>query len=79
MRTSIDLLRDHFKTWPALATAAGLKHYQTAQQWDKNCIPAQYVLPLCEASGWEITPHMLRPDLYPNADDALPMSMRVAA
>lgn len=34
--------------------------------------PAEYVIPISEATGWELTPHALRPDLYPNPTDALP-------
>lgn len=34
--------------------------------------PAEYVLPIAQALNWQITPHELRPDLYPNPTDALP-------
>jgi DNA-binding transcriptional regulator YdaS (Cro superfamily) len=34
--------------------------------------PAEYVLPIAQALNWQITPHQLRPDLYPNPTDALP-------
>ena len=30
------------------------------------------VIDVCAATGWRVTPHELRPDLYPNADDGLP-------
>ena len=75
MRTNLEILKEHFFTLEAIARAAGVK-YQHVQQWNPEGIPPQYVLVLCEASAWAITPHMLRPDLYPNADDALPQSMR---
>lgn len=39
-------------------------------------VPADWVLALSECSGWQITPHQLRPDLYPHADDGLPSDMR---
>lgn len=35
--------------------------------------PAEYVLPIAQALNWQITPHQLRPDLYPNPADALPV------
>ncbi len=34
--------------------------------------PAEYVLPICDAIGWKITPHELRPDLYPHPSDGMP-------
>ena len=35
--------------------------------------PAEYVLPICRALAWKVTPHELRGDLYPHAGDALPV------
>lgn len=34
--------------------------------------PADVVIPIAESLGWQITPHQLRPDLYPNPTDAMP-------
>lgn len=34
--------------------------------------PAETVIAICESCGWQITPHELRDDIYPNADDGLP-------
>lgn len=34
--------------------------------------PAEWALPIAEAVGWQVTPHELRPDLYPNPTDAVP-------
>lgn len=34
--------------------------------------PPETVLPIAEFLGWEMTPHQLRPDLYPNPGDAMP-------
>lgn len=34
--------------------------------------PADTVLPIADFLGWQMTPHDLRPDLYPNPTDALP-------
>lgn len=33
---------------------------------------AERVLSMAQATGWHVTPHHLRPDLYPNPTDALP-------
>ncbi|POZ15043.1 helix-turn-helix domain-containing protein [Enterobacter sp. RHB15-C17] len=38
--------------------------------WRRNGIPAERVLPIFTATG--VTPHELRPDLYPNPTDGLP-------
>ena len=34
--------------------------------------PADVVLPIADYLGYRMTPHQLRPDLYPNPTDALP-------
>jgi DNA-binding transcriptional regulator YdaS (Cro superfamily) len=38
--------------------------------------PAEEVLGTCERNDFRITPHELRPDLYPNAEDGLPDAAR---
>lgn len=34
--------------------------------------PAEWARTIAEAVEWQVTPHDLRPDLYPNPTDALP-------
>lgn len=41
-------------------------------QWLIRGVPPERVLSLCQESGWQMTPHELRPDIYPNPTDALP-------
>jgi DNA-binding transcriptional regulator YdaS (Cro superfamily) len=41
--------------------------------------PAEYVLAIAAATCWEYTPHRLRPDLYPNPSDAMPVGVAEAA
>jgi len=36
----------------------------------------KYVLVVAQAAEWVITPHKLRPDLYPHEDDGLPPELR---
>lgn len=36
------------------------------------CPPAEYVIPICDAIDWRMTPHELRPDLYPHGSDGMP-------
>ena len=38
--------------------------------WRRKGVPAERVLPVFEVTG--VTPHELRPDLYPNPTDGLP-------
>lgn len=38
-------------------------------------IPAERVIPLSRILGWRLTPHELRPDLYPNQNDGLPSGL----
>lgn len=38
--------------------------------------PAEVVIAICETCDWKITPHQLRPDVYPNPSDGLPVPIR---
>lgn len=42
-------------------------------------LPPEWILPLCEVDAWQVTPHELRPDIYPHPHDGLPVEMREAA
>ncbi|NWN92270.1 helix-turn-helix domain-containing protein [Marinobacter adhaerens] len=35
-------------------------------------VSAEKTLSVCEATDWQVTPHELRPDIYPNPTDGLP-------
>lgn len=57
----------------ALASACGIKQ---AYIWnwlnrDKR-VPAEYVIPACKATGFQVTPHQMRSDIYPNTKDGMP-------
>ncbi|CAG0966536.1 hypothetical protein MTYP_01023 [Methylophilaceae bacterium] len=58
-----------------LAAAIGVS-YQSVQKYLKTQVPAEQVVPICKFSEYKVTPHELRPDLYPHPDDGLPASMR---
>lgn len=45
---------------------------QTVNGWFKNKIPGELVIQVSKAVDWKVTPHELRPDLYPNPADGLP-------
>lgn len=56
----------------ALSKAMGLSR-GAVSQWET--VPDGRVLAVCALTGWQVTPHQLRPDLYPNPSDALPDSI----
>lgn len=45
---------------------------QTVNGWFKKKVPGELVVRVSKALNWQITPHELRPDLYPNPTDGLP-------
>lgn len=50
---------------------------QAVNQWfSKSAIPPRFVLQLCGLTDWKITPHEIRPDLYPSPNDGLPETLR---
>ncbi|HBE5554406.1 transcriptional regulator [Escherichia coli] len=50
---------------------------QVVSRWaNGHQIPASRVLQLCEIMEWTITPHELRPDIYPNPTDGLPVGCK---
>jgi DNA-binding transcriptional regulator YdaS (Cro superfamily) len=52
-----------------LSRALGL-HKTAVYSWT-SCPPGR-VLEVCQIVGWQVTPHQLRPDLYPNETDGMP-------
>lgn len=58
-----------------LARALGCKQ-QTVSLWLNHKVPDGKVLQLSEAVGWKVTPHQIRPDLYPGVFDGLPEKQR---
>ena len=40
--------------------------------------PAEYVCAMAEAVDYEVTPHQLRPDVYPHSQDGLPRDREAA-
>ncbi|HCL5312183.1 TPA: helix-turn-helix domain-containing protein [Salmonella enterica] len=50
---------------------------QLISRWlSTSRFPAGRVLSFCEVMEWSITPHEVRPDLYPNPTDGIPESRR---
>lgn len=52
-----------------LSVALGISK-MSVSLWKRNGVPADRVLAIYNATG--VTPHELRPDLYPNPTDGLP-------
>jgi len=48
-----------------------IKHYRNGI---RKVSPSK-VLATCKATGWTVTPHELRPDLYPNPTDGIPIEL----
>jgi DNA-binding transcriptional regulator YdaS (Cro superfamily) len=59
----------------AVAAIVGAKQ-QSVGYWLTNGLPADHVIPIARDTSWQITPHQLRPDLYPHPDDGLPADRR---
>jgi len=70
MNTGIDALKlaisSHFKTQGGAARAVGVTPQAVSEIVRKGKkVPAEWCLPIEEATGGKITRHDLRPDLYP--------------
>lgn len=51
------------------------KSVQSVANWIiNNQVPADRVIQLCNLGKWKVTPHELRPDIYPNSSDGLPVT-----
>jgi DNA-binding transcriptional regulator YdaS (Cro superfamily) len=55
----------------ALAQRVGTKQ-QNVSQWAKSRVSPEFVIGVSRAIDFMVTPHELRPDLYPNPTDGLP-------
>lgn len=47
---------------------------QAVKQWSDEGVPLkpEHVIPICVSLQWRVTPHQIRPDIYPNKADGLP-------
>lgn len=54
----------------ALAEVLGVTK-GAVSQWRQA--PANRVVDISRATRWRVTPHELRPDLYPNPNDGIPL------
>lgn len=65
------------KSQPEFAKLLGVSQ-TIVNSWVRGVkrISSKRVIDICLHSGWIVTPHELRPDLYPHPDDGLPSDMR---
>ncbi|EBQ7118293.1 helix-turn-helix domain-containing protein [Salmonella enterica] len=59
-------------TQAKLAASIGLPQQVISRWVNGEPVPPKRVIQLCELLGWDVTPHEVRPDIYPNATDGLP-------
>ena len=71
IQKAIDQMGGTVKLANALRTSP-----QRVNNWLVRGIPHSEVLSIAAATGWTITPHELRPDIYPHPDDGLPVALR---
>lgn len=76
--TPMEALLKYFGSQAKMATAAGVSQVAVWRWFHKEIpeVPADHVLDLSKATNWALTPHFIRPDIYPNPTDALPFSVR---
>ncbi|BAI36306.1 phage antirepressor Cro [Enterobacteria phage PPyecE_EH1910] len=60
----------------AIARYIGVTPQAVNLWFSKNSVPSRFVLRVCELVEWKVTPHGLRPDLYPYPEDGIPDSLR---
>lgn len=51
---------------------------QGVAKWAETGVPSERVLKVAEATNFEVTPHELRPDIYPYPTDGLPPAQAAA-
>jgi DNA-binding transcriptional regulator YdaS (Cro superfamily) len=61
-----------------LAARVGVT-YQAIQKFQKTEISSERVLAISAATDYQVTPHQLRPDIYPHPSDGLPENLRLTA
>ena len=49
----------------------GVKQARLCNWLARGSIPAEWIITLCGALEWVVTPHQLRPDLYPHWLDGM--------
>ena len=65
-------------TVKAAAGVCGIS-VQAVYKWERSGrVPPEHVISLCRETDWQITPHELRPDIYPHPLDGMPKEQEAA-
>ena len=51
---------------------------QSVSRWFNSKFPVSRVIHLCQLMQWGVTPHELRPEIYPNPTDGLPAEFQTS-
>ena len=84
MKQGIRAIQNYLRRQPSGAQADLARYIGTSPAYmyqmlrGMRPITAERVIPLCRASGWEIRPNDLRPDVYPNIGDGIPQEQSVS-
>lgn len=74
--TALDKACELAETKARLARKINVKP-QALQQWlASGIVPPPRVIDVARAVDFQVTPHELRPDLYPHPEDGLPIELR---
>tara|TARA_Y100001973_G_C4948554_1_gene209127 strand:- start:163 stop:402 length:240 start_codon:yes stop_codon:yes gene_type:complete len=65
--TSFEKIRHHFGSQTRLANELNVTR-SAVSAWKRKKVPANRVLAIYRLSKGEITPHEMRPDLYPDSE-----------
>ena len=66
----------HAGSQEALALLVGGGQTRISEWKRRGAVPADMVIPVAKAIGFAVTPHELRPDIYPHPEDGLPVALR---
>lgn len=81
MKTALERVIDIHKTQTALAQSIGTGQ-ATVAAWVNRFggkVGAEFVIAVSKSVNFVVTPHQLRPDLYPHPHDGLPEHLRQVA
>lgn len=77
--TALDRACEMAESQARLARKIDIKP-QALNQWRQTgIVPPGRVIDVSRAVQFQVTPHELRPDLYPHPDDGLPVELREQA
>ena len=76
MKTIIEKIIQITGTQTELAARMSVKQQHVYAWIQRGRIPGDWVISASRATGYMVTPHQIRPDIYPHPDDGLPSHLR---